>query len=81
MRGRAQRGPVGVEMPRAALLRGSSGYLRQSRAKTKMHCVKRLVQRLIARDFGRQVAKFQLHVAVRNGYTCPASRPEGREIS
>jgi hypothetical protein len=34
-----------------------------------MHCVKLLGQRLAARDFDRQVAEFQLSVAVLNGYT------------
>ena len=34
-----------------------------------MHCVKRLGQRLSARDFDRQVAEFQVRVAVLNGFT------------
>ncbi len=34
-----------------------------------MHCVKLLGQRLMARDFDRQVAEFQVRVAVLNGYT------------
>jgi hypothetical protein len=46
-----------------------SGYHRRSRAETKMHCVKLLGQRLSARDFDRQVAEFQVRVAVLNGYT------------
>ena len=33
-----------------------SGYHRQSRVETKMHCLKLLGQRLMARDFDRQVA-------------------------
>lgn len=36
---------------------------------TKMHCVKLLGQRLMARDFDRQVAEFQVRVAVLNGFT------------
>jgi len=52
-----------------ALWRRWSGYHRQSRAETKMHCVKLLGQRLMARDFDRQVAEFQVRVAVLNGYT------------
>ncbi len=36
---------------------------------TKMHCVKLLGQRLAARDFDRQVAEFQVRVAVLNGFT------------
>jgi hypothetical protein len=46
-----------------------SGYHRRSRVETKMHCVKLLGQRLGARDFGRQVAEFQVRVAVLNGFT------------
>lgn len=34
-----------------------------------MPCVKRLGQRLSARDFDRQVAEFQVRVAVLNGFT------------
>ena len=52
-----------------ALWRRWSGYHRRSREETKMHCVKLLGQRLMARDFDRQVAEFQVRVAVRNGYT------------
>jgi hypothetical protein len=59
-----------------ALWRRWSGYHRRSRAETKMHCVKLLGQRLMERDFDRQVAEFQVRVAVLNGYTAlgiPAS--------
>ena len=34
-----------------------------------MHCVKLLGQRLMARDFDRQVAEPQVRIAVLNGYT------------
>ena len=34
-----------------------------------LHCVKLLGQRLMARDFDRQVAEFQVRVAVLNGFT------------
>jgi len=34
-----------------------------------MHCVKLLGQRLSAKDFDRQVAEFQIRVAVLNGFT------------
>ena len=44
------------------------GYQRRSRVKTKMHCVKPLSQRLMARDFERQVAGFQARVAILNGF-------------
>lgn len=52
-----------------ALWRRWSGYHRRSRAETKMHCVKLLGQRLMARDFNRQVAELQVRIAVLNGYT------------
>ena len=42
---------------------------RQSRVETKMHCLKLPGQRLAARDFDRQVAEFQVSVAVLNGFT------------
>ena len=45
------------------------GYHRRSRAETKMHCMKLLRQRLMARDFERQLAEVQIRVAVMNGYT------------
>ena len=34
-----------------------------------MHCIKLLGQRLYAREFDRQVAEFQVRVAVLNGFT------------
>ena len=34
-----------------------------------MHCVKLLGQRLMVRDFDRQVAEFQVRVGVLNGFT------------
>ncbi|MFT6535694.1 MAG: hypothetical protein ACJAQU_000591 [Loktanella salsilacus] len=52
-----------------ALWRNWSGYHRRSRAETKMHCVKLMGQRLMARDFNRQVAEVQVRVAILNGYT------------
>ena len=52
-----------------ALWRRWSGYHRRSRVETKMHCVKLLGQRLMARDFDRQVGEFQVRVAVLNGFT------------
>ena len=54
-----------------ALWRRWSGYHRRSRAETKMNCVKLLGQRLMARDFDRQVAGFHVRVSVLNGYTAP----------
>ncbi len=52
-----------------AIWRNWSGYHRRSRVETKMHCVKLRGQRLMARDFDRQVAEVQLRIAVLNGYT------------
>ena len=34
-----------------------------------MHCMKLLGQRLMARDFDRQVAEIQVRIAIRNSYT------------
>ena len=52
-----------------ALWRRLSGYHRRSRVETKMHCMKLLGQRLMARDFDRQVAELQVRIAVLNGQT------------
>jgi transposase len=63
-----------------ALWRNWSGYHRRSRVETKMHCVKLLGQRLMARDFDRQVAEVQVRVAILNGYTAlgiPVTKAEG----
>ena len=51
-----------------------SGYHRRSLAETKKHCVKLLGQRLCAHDFDRQVAEFQVRVAVLNGFTALGTR-------
>ena len=52
-----------------ALWRRWSGYHRRSRVETTMHCVTRMGQRLVARDYDRQVAEIQLRIAVLNRYT------------
>jgi hypothetical protein len=57
--------------PGRAIWRRWSGYHRRSRVETKMHCVKLLGQRLMARGFDRQIAEFQVRVAVLNGFTAP----------
>jgi hypothetical protein len=47
-----------------------------------MHRVKLLGQRLSARDFERQVAEFQVRVAVLNGFTAlGASIEEARRLT
>ena len=64
-----------------AIWRNWSGYHRRSRAETKMHCMKLLGQRLMARDFDRQVAEVQIRIAVMNGYTAlgiPVTETVGR---
>jgi hypothetical protein len=48
-----------------------------------MHCVKLLGQRLMARDFDRQVAEFQVRVAVLNGASAlgiPSQRSWDRSV-
>lgn len=52
-----------------ALWRSWSGYHRRSRVEAKMNCVKLLGQRLMSRDFDRQVAEDQIRVAVLNRFT------------
>jgi hypothetical protein len=52
-----------------ALWRNWSSYHRRSRVEIKMHCVKLLAQRLMARDFNRQVAEVRVRIAILNGYT------------
>lgn len=52
-----------------ALWRRWSGYHLRSRVETKMNCVKGLGQRLMARDFDRQVAEVQVRAAVLNRFT------------
>ncbi len=54
-----------------ALRRRRSGYYRRRRVETKMPCVKPQGQRLMARDFDRQVAEIQVRIAVLNRYTAP----------
>ena len=52
-----------------ALWRNWSGYHRRSRVETKMNCVKLLGQKLMSRDFDRQVAEVQIRAAVMNRFT------------
>ncbi|THH35122.1 hypothetical protein E4Z66_14965 [Aliishimia ponticola] len=62
------------------LWRRWSGYHRRSRVETKMHCVKRLGESLLARDFGRRVAGIQVRITVLNRYTAlgiPVTEPVG----
>ena len=52
-----------------ALWRNWSGDHRRSRVETKMNCVKLLGQRLMSRDFDRQVAEVQIRAALMNRFT------------
>lgn len=52
-----------------AIWRRWSGYHRRSRVESKMNCIKLLGKSLMARDFERQVAEWQVRIAVLNGYT------------
>ena len=64
-----------------ALWRRWSGYHRRYRVETKTHCVKLMGQRLMARDFDRQVAELEVRIAVLNGYTAlgiPVREPVGQ---
>ena len=47
----------------------SSGYHRRSLVETKMRCFKLLGERIMARDFDRQVAELQVRAAVLNRFT------------
>jgi hypothetical protein len=46
-----------------------SGYCRRSLVETKMRCFKLLSERVMARDFDRQVAELQSRAAVLNHFT------------
>ncbi|NDV12288.1 IS5 family transposase [Crenobacter caeni] len=46
-----------------------SGYHRRSLVETKMHCFKRLGERVMARTFERQVAELQIRAALLNRFT------------
>ena len=46
-----------------------SGYHRHSLVETKMRCFKLLGERVMARDFDRQVAELQVQAAVLNRFT------------
>ena len=46
-----------------------SGYHRRSLVETKMGCFKRLGERVMARDFERQVTALQIRVSILNRFT------------
>ncbi len=54
-----------------------SGYHRRSLVETKMHCLKRLGERVMARTFERQVVELHVRVAVLNRFS-QLGRPSDR---
>ena len=52
-----------------AIWKNWSGYHRRSLVETKMHCFKRLGERVMARTFERQVVELHVRVAVLNRFT------------
>ena len=48
-----------------------SGYHRRSLVEAKMHCLKRLGEREMARTFERQVTELHVRVALLNSFTRP----------
>jgi hypothetical protein len=52
-----------------AIWRRWSGYHRRSRVETKMNRFKALGERIVSRDFGRQVAELHIPVTVLNRFT------------
>ena len=46
-----------------------SGYHRRSLVETKMHCFKRLCERVAARTFERQVVELHVRVALLNQFS------------
>ncbi len=58
-----------------------SGHRRKSRAATEMNGMKRLGQKLMARDLDRRTAELQVRIAVLNRFTAhgiPVTQPIGR---
>ena len=52
-----------------AIWRRRSGYQRRSLVETRMRCFKLLGERVMARDFDRQVAELQIRAAILNRFT------------
>lgn len=66
------------------LWRNWSDYHQRSRVETKMNCVKLLGQKLMSRDFDRQVAEVQIRAAVMNRFTAlglPVTSGTGISVS
>ena len=61
-----------------AIWRRWSGYHRRSHVETKMHCIKLMEQRLMARNFYRQVTEVHVRIAILNRFTAlgiPLTQP------
>ncbi|MBT0671127.1 IS5 family transposase [Novosphingobium profundi] len=57
-----------------------SGYHQRSLVETKMHCFKLLGERIMARDFDRQVAEMQIRAAILNRFTA-LGRPQTQRVA
>ncbi len=53
----------------SAIWKRWSGYHRRSLVETKMRCVKLMGERVMVRDFDRQVAELQVRAAILNRFT------------
>jgi len=60
---------AGLKIPRPGSLATMELYHRGQRVETKVHCMRLLGQRLMARDVECQVAELQVRIAAMNGYT------------
>lgn len=54
---------------RRKLCKNWSGYHRRSLVETKMHCIKRLVERVMSRTFDRPVNELHIRAAIVNRFT------------
>ncbi len=57
-----------------------SGYHQRSLVETKMHCFKLLGERIMARDFDRQVAELQIRAAIPGRFTA-LGRPQTQRVA
>ena len=64
-----KRGRPGMPAPGHKHLEDVGGYHRRSLVETKMHCLKRLGERVTARTFERQVVELHVRVAVLNRFS------------
>lgn len=65
----ARQDPASIEALGPGALAEMERVSPRSRVETKMNCVKLLGQRLMLRDFDRQVAAIQIRAAVLNRFT------------